>query len=55
MKEYECEECKKKITADNPENCCGKVMRPLPLCTSDPSFVEHFRPMDSDEPCDDGR
>jgi hypothetical protein len=55
---YECENCGKIIDMDNGKipNCCGKPMKQLPLdvCLQ-PSHAEHARPMDSDEPCDDGR
>lgn len=55
---YECEDCGKKVkTSDEktPE-CCGKNMRQLPLdiCLQ-PTNAEHARPMESDEPCDEGR
>lgn len=58
-KKYECEECGKIIESSNenvtPE-CCGKSMKQLPLdfCMQ-PAHPEHARPMDDDEPCDDGR
>jgi hypothetical protein len=57
-KEYECENCGKRAkNKDNVEpECCGKKMKQLPLdvCTT-AADAEFSRPMDSDEPCDDGR
>ena len=53
-----CDICGKKITVSNKETpiCCGKPMKKLPLgvCLQ-PSHAEHTRPMESEEPCDDGR
>ena len=57
-KNYECEKCGKKITTTDEKipECCGKPMKQLPLdvCVQ-PAHAEHARPMDSEEPCDDGR
>jgi len=55
---YECKDCGKQLKSSegkNPE-CCGKPMKQLPLdiCTQ-PTDAEHARPMEKDEPCDDGR
>ncbi len=57
-KTYECKECGKivkKLDGQVPE-CCGKPMKQLPLdvCLQ-PAHAEHARPMENDEPCDDGR
>jgi hypothetical protein len=55
---YECKDCGKKVKISNgiiPE-CCGKPMKQLPLDSClQPAHAEHARPMDSDDPCDDGR
>lgn len=57
-KEYECEDCKKRVRVnadeDEPE-CCGKPMTRLSLeaCTS--AGPEHARPMEPEETCDDSR
>jgi len=57
---YACDECKKYIVKtegmDKVPECCGKRMRQVPLteCTKDPSFAEHARFEDDDEPCDPG-
>ena len=57
-KKYKCEKCGKTVTVSDGSvpNCCGKSMKQLPLdvCTQ-PAHAEHSRPMDHDEPCDDGR
>ena len=57
-KEYTCEKCGKKVKKSGEETpeCCGKKMKQLPLdvCVQ-PADAEFSRPMDSDEPCDDGR
>lgn len=57
-KNYKCEKCDKTITVSDGSvpNCCGKPMKELPLevCTQ-PAHAEHSRPMEHDEPCDDGR
>ena len=55
---YKCGICgKTKAVSDdsNPE-CCGKPMKQLPLdvCIQ-PAHAEHTRPMENEEPCDDGR
>ena len=56
-KTYECEECKKtKKTSEETPKCCGKPMKQIPLDTCiQPAHAEHARPMESEEPCDDGR
>jgi len=55
---YKCENCGKtvEIIDDKIPNCCDKPMKKLPLdiCTQ-PAHPEHARPMESEEPCDDGR
>jgi len=55
---YECKNCGKTVEINNDiiPNCCGKPMKKLPLdiCTQ-PAHPEHARPMESEEPCDDGR
>jgi hypothetical protein len=57
-KSYKCGVCGKKLEKFDDEIpiCCGKPMRNLPLdvCVQ-PSDAEHARPMDDEEPCDDGR
>ena len=56
-KTYICEECGKKVNKSDEENpeCCGKPMKQMSLdvCLQ-PAHAEHARPMDNDEPCDDG-
>ena len=57
-KTFECEECRKKVKISDDEipDCCGKKMRQLSLDTClQPAHAEHARPMEEDEPCDDGR
>jgi hypothetical protein len=55
---YRCGKCGKTVTVSNGSvpKCCGKPMEQLPLdvCTQ-PAHAEHARPMEHDEPCDDGR
>ena len=57
-KEYKCEICGKKVkkTGGIIPECCGRKMKQLHLdvCTQ-PTDAEFSRPMESDEPCDDGR
>jgi len=57
-KTYKCKNCGKKVIISNEKipECCGEQMQQLPLdvCTQ-PAHAEHARPMNSDEPCDDGR
>ena len=57
-KKFKCQDCGKEITIKGEKipDCCGKQMKKVPLavCTQ-PAHAEHARPMDSDEPCDDGR
>ena len=57
---YYCDGCDKVIKKTGeieyaPE-CCGKEMRIMPLreCGKDPSFAEHARLDDDDQPCDPG-
>jgi len=56
-KTYQCEVCKKTIkTTDDAPNCCGKPMNQLSIDTcTQPAHAEHARPMESEEPCNDGR
>ena len=55
---YKCEKCGKnvKITDGTVPICCGKIMKKVPLdvCTQ-PAHAEHARPMESEDPCNDGR
>jgi len=55
---YKCENCGKTITISGRSipDCCGQPMKKLPLdvCIQ-PAHAEHARPMNSEEPCDDGR
>jgi len=55
---YECDECQRKVKGRKGKRimCCGKPMREvgLPECTRDPSFAEHARFGEPDEPCDPG-
>ena len=55
---FVCNNCGKKITIsdDITPECCGRPMKKLPLdvCTQS-AHAEHARPMESEEPCDDGR
>jgi hypothetical protein len=58
VKKYKCEKCEKTVERKEgsiPE-CCGKPMKQLPLdfCMQ-PAHPEHARPMDNEEPCDEGR
>ena len=57
-KKYECEKCGKKVSMSNGDNpyCCGKRMKPIPMdvCLQ-PAHAEHSRPMNDEEPCDNGR
>lgn len=54
---YECKKCGKKIkTSKETPDCCGKPMKQLPLdACIQPAQAEHARPMESEEPCNDGR
>jgi len=58
MKKYQCENCGKTIETDSEKvpDCCGKKMEELTLdvCTQ-PAHPEHARPMEDEEPCDEGR
>jgi len=56
---YECLTCKRTATIeeDGPApKCCGKKMKKMPreICLQ-PTHAEHARPMEKEEPCDDGR
>ena len=55
---YKCKKCGKTAKTKNGKipTCCDQPMNKMPLdiCTQ-PSHAEHFRPMDDEEPCDDGR
>jgi hypothetical protein len=58
-KEFECITCKRTATIDDGSYvpvCCSKQMRKMPreICLQ-PAHAEHARPMEKDEPCDDGR
>jgi hypothetical protein len=57
-KTYECENCGKRVKKSNKQEpeCCGKPMKQLPLdvCLH-ASGAEDSRPMENEEPCDDGR
>jgi hypothetical protein len=56
--EFKCEDCGKKIRVKDGKtpNCCGKTMKKISdnMCIQ-PAHAEHSRPMESEEPCDDGR
>jgi hypothetical protein len=57
-KTYECEECGKRVSISDDEKpeCCDKPMKILPLDSCiQPAHAEHARPMENEEPCDDGR
>ena len=56
MVKYRCEECGKTVEDKDKPECCGKPMKQLSLdvCTQ-PAHPEHARPMQDEEPCDDGR
>jgi len=55
---FKCEKCGKTINVsdDSIPSCCGKPMKQLDLdvCLQ-PAHAEHTRPMEDEEPCDDGR
>ena len=55
---YECKNCGKTISVydSNVPTCCGKPMKKvdLDICLQ-PAHPEHTRPMENEEPCDDGR
>jgi len=57
-KAYQCENCGKtvKISDEKIPECCGKLMKKLPLdiCLQ-PAHAEHTRPMDDEDACDDFR
>jgi hypothetical protein len=56
-KNFECIDCGKKIkTSGKTPECCGKSMKqvPLDLCNQSAN-AEQARPMETEEPCDDGR
>ncbi len=48
---YECLKCGKKASAHDRPSCCGE---PMEVCTM-AADAEHARPMEPEEPCDDGR
>ena len=55
---YECSNCKNNVIlkeGEDPPECCKEKMTPLQACTSDHAMAEHARPMEEEEPCDDGR
>ena len=59
MEKYVCLTCNRTATVDDNEQnprCCGKKMKKVPreICLQ-PAHAEHARPMEHDEPCDDGR
>ena len=59
MRAYQCLTCKRTATVteeDDTPYCCGKKMSKVPkeICLQ-PSHPEHARPMEDEEPCDDGR
>jgi hypothetical protein len=60
MEKYECLTCKRTATVEDDEEtptCCGRPMKKISyreICLQ-PSHAEHARPMERDEPCDDGR
>jgi len=55
---YRCKRCGNEIiiTDGTIPECCGKPMKEIPLdvCIQ-PAHAEHARPMDREEPCNDGR
>jgi len=55
---YECEDCGKTVKVKDGEtpDCCGKSMKKVSvdICVQ-PAHAEHARPMDDEDPCDDGR
>ncbi|MDG6218529.1 MAG: hypothetical protein QCI00_03715 [Candidatus Thermoplasmatota archaeon] len=56
---YECLACKQTVTVEKENDipyCCGEPMTKIPkeICLQ-PSHPEHARPMEHEEPCDDGR
>ncbi len=60
MKEeiYKCKNCGKtvKVSDGKIPSCCDEPMEKIPLdiCTQ-PAHAENARPMEPEEPCDDGR
>jgi len=58
MVKYKCIECGKTKEFEDVGKavCCGKHMKKIDdkICIQ-PAHAEHARPMDSEEPCDDGR
>lgn len=55
---YRCKNCGKEliVTDGTVPECCEQPMKEIPLDTCvQPAHAEHARPMDSEEPCDDGR
>ena len=55
---FECKNCGKKTTVSDGTipNCCGRPMNKISIdfCLQS-ADAEHSRPMDDEEPCDDGR
>ncbi|MBD3193851.1 MAG: hypothetical protein GF317_02270 [Candidatus Lokiarchaeota archaeon] len=56
---YECLTCKRTATIKEDDEipyCCDEPMTKIPkeICLQ-PAHAEHARPMEDDEPCDDGR
>ncbi len=59
MEKYECLACKRSATVERHNKIprfCGKIMSKVPkeICLQ-PSHPEHARPMEDEEPCDEGR
>ena len=56
-KSYKCETCGKIVKTKDKKipMCCEHPMKMIPvdICLQ-PSHPEHFRPMDHEEPCDQG-
>ena len=58
IKKFKCKDCGKTVESkeENIPECCGKPMKQLPLnVCMQPAHAENSRPMESEEPCDDGR
>lgn len=59
MKIYQCLTSKRTVRVSEDETipfCCDEKMKEIPqeICLQ-PSHPEHARPMENDNPCDDGR
>jgi hypothetical protein len=56
-KTYKCKECNQTVVLDNPDEipvCCNQTMEiELPQCQA--VHPQMARPMENEEPCDDGR